>query len=85
MLKKAITQRSELTYDKPNKDGNVWPRQKCPGFTPRKEAVEGVKECWYCAYADFHLNKARVLEVGVCNWPEKTTSLIVKQREEQLV
>lgn len=27
---------------------------------------------WYCQSADFHLDKPRFLEVGVCYWPKKT-------------
>lgn len=53
----------------PNSDGNVWPRQSCPSFTPRGGAVENT--CWYCVYADFHLDKPRPLEVGICEWPKR--------------
>jgi len=53
----------------PNAEGNVWPRQSCPAFTPRIGAVE--ETCWYCGYADFHLNKPRALDVGVCYYPKK--------------
>ncbi|WP_313525212.1 hypothetical protein [Anaerotignum sp.] len=53
----------------PNAEGNVWPKQVCPAFTPRDVAVEST--CWYCVYADFHLDKPRCLEVGVCYWPKK--------------
>lgn len=53
----------------PNSGGNVWPRQSCPAFTPRGGAAE--KTCWYCVYADFHLDKPRALDVGICNWSKK--------------
>lgn len=51
----------------PNSGGNVWPGQSCPGFTPRGGAVE--RTCWYCVYADFHLDRPRALDVGICEWP----------------
>ena len=52
----------------PNSSGNVWPHQSCPVFTPRGGAAE--QTCWYCVYADFHLDKPRALDVGICNWPK---------------
>lgn len=55
----------------PNTDGNVWPYQVCPTFNPRIGTLTGFKQCWYCQYADFHLNKERALDVGVCYWPKK--------------
>lgn len=61
--------REDLPLDKPNRDGNVWPRQRCPAFTPRGGAI--LNECWYCVYADFHLDKPRALDVGVCYYPKK--------------
>lgn len=53
----------------PNVEGNVWPKQNCPAFTPRSGAQ--LEECWYCVHADFHLVKPRALEVGICYWPRK--------------
>lgn len=53
----------------PNSGGNVWPYQYCPAFVGRGGAPE--KQCWYCVYADFHLDKPRALEVGICEWPQK--------------
>lgn len=55
----------------PNADGNIWPKQSCPAFEPRERAVLGLSQCWYCRYADFHLEKPKALEVGICNWPKK--------------
>lgn len=55
----------------PNKEGNVWPRQYCPAFTPRRDSSEELTECWYCVYADFHLKNAKPLEVGICYWPRR--------------
>lgn len=55
----------------PNAEGNVWPKQSCPVFEPREGTPIGVSECWYCRYADFHLEKSRALDVGVCYWPKK--------------
>ena len=61
--------KEDLPFDKPNCDGNVWPKQSCPAFTPRSETL--LLECWYCVYADFHLDKPRALDVGVCYYPVK--------------
>jgi len=55
----------------PNAEGNVWPTQVCPAFEPRAGAPPGLWQCWYCRYADFHLDKPRALDVGVCYWPKK--------------
>ncbi len=55
----------------PNALGNVWPKQYCPAFIPRIGQSPEAKECWYCRHADFHLDKPRALEVGVCYWPKK--------------
>lgn len=54
----------------PNIQKNIWPCQSCPAFTKRKSAICGLKECWYCQYADFHLDKANALDVGICTWPD---------------
>ncbi len=59
----------------PNTDGNVWPKQLCPTFEPRSDAPLGVRQCWYCRYADFHLYTMRSLDVGVCYWPKKPEAL----------
>ena len=61
--------REDRPMPAPNAGGNVWPEQSCPAFTPRAGAVE--ETCWYCVYADFHLDKPRALDVGVCYWPKK--------------
>lgn len=55
----------------PNSEGNVWPKQNCPAFIPREGAAIGMCECWYCRHADFHLDRPRALEVGICYWPNK--------------
>lgn len=55
----------------PNAEGNVWPKQFCLAFEPRADAPIGLRQCWYCRYADFHLDKPRALEVGVCYWPKR--------------
>ncbi|MEA4961881.1 hypothetical protein [Lutispora sp.] len=49
----------------------MWPKQVCPAFEPRADTHEGLRQCWYCRYADFHLDKPRALDVGVCYWPKK--------------
>ncbi len=55
----------------PNAEGNVWPKQVCPAFEPRAGTPEGLQQCWYCRCADFHLDKPRSLDVGICCWPKK--------------
>ena len=55
----------------PNAEGNVWPGQCCPAFEARANAPAGLRQCWYCRCADFHLDKPRALDVGVCYWPRK--------------
>ncbi|MCQ4935228.1 hypothetical protein [Anaerotignum propionicum] len=63
--------REDMALEVPNAEGNVWPKQVCPTFEARTGAPEGLKQCWYCRYADFHLDKPRALDVGVCYWPNK--------------
>lgn len=58
-------------YEVPNKEKNVWPEDLCPAFTRREGSIDSLKACWYCRYADFHLNMECALEVGVCRWPKK--------------
>ncbi|PHV70917.1 hypothetical protein CS063_07805 [Sporanaerobium hydrogeniformans] len=65
--------REEAFLTAPNADGNVWPKQVCPAYEPRGDTLHGLKQCWFCKYADFHLDKPRCLEVGVCYWPKKIT------------
>ncbi len=59
-------------YDTPNREGSVWPDDICPAYTPRQDAIDCLKGCWYCKYADFHLREEKVLDVGICTWPKKT-------------
>lgn len=61
--------KENIPFSKPNKNGNVWPRQYCPGFSPRENAT--MIECWYCKYADFHLNQPKALDIGICNFPNE--------------
>lgn len=58
----------------PNAEGNVWPKQACPAFEPRSNTPYGMSQCWYCRYADFHLNKPKALDVGVCYWPQRLSN-----------
>ena len=55
----------------PRVDGNVWPLQCCPVFTPRAAAFPVERAFWYCKYADFHLKERMSLDVGICCWPKK--------------
>lgn len=61
--------KEDMPLTKPNSQGNVWPKQTCPAFSPRGGALQN--ECWYCQFADFHLDKPRALEVGICYYPNK--------------
>ena len=63
--------REDEPLSAPNTEGNVWPKQVCPAFEVRTNAQVELRQCWYCRYADFHLDKPRALEVGVCYWPIK--------------
>ena len=61
----------DIPLSAPNDEGNVWPKQVCPAFEPRTNTPSGLRQCWYCRYADFHLNKPKALDVGMCCWPQK--------------
>lgn len=50
--------------------GSVWPDQRCPVFAGRRVGLCAVRSCWFCRYANFHLQEQRTLEVGVCCWPK---------------
>jgi len=71
MSEQIKRRREDMPLCAPNADGNVWPKQHCPAFTPRSDTPPGTTECWFCQYADFHLDKPRALEVGLCCWPQK--------------
>lgn len=55
----------------PNSVGNVWTKQVCPAYKPRANTPDGLKQCWYCKFANLHLDKPRALDVGVCYWPKR--------------
>ena len=63
--------RDGMYFEVPNKNGNVWSGNLCPAYTPREDAIDSLKECWYCRYADFHLKEELALEIGICKWPHK--------------
>lgn len=67
--------RENQVYDIPKRDGSVWPKDICPAYTPREDSIDCIKGCWYCKYADFHLQEETALEVGICNWPKKIKSI----------
>ncbi len=71
MAEKANRRQEDTPFTTPNAEGNVWPKQCCPVFIPREGAAVGLDECWYCRHADFHLDRPRALDVGICCWPEK--------------
>jgi len=62
--------REKKIHDIPNKCGNVWPEDCCPAYTARKGAIDILKGCWYCQYADFQLKEERALDIGICKWPD---------------
>lgn len=62
--------REDMPLSAPNADGNVWPIQVCPAFEARRDTPDGMRQCWYCRYADFHLKRLRALDVGICCWPK---------------
>ena len=68
-MSETARRREDQPLNAPNRDGNVWPEQSCPAFTPRGGALKST--CWYCVYADFHQDKPRALEVGVCYYPKR--------------
>jgi hypothetical protein len=68
-MSRAVQRREGQALATPNSDGNIWPGQSCPAFTPRIGTAE--KACWYCVHVDFHLDKPCALDVGVCYWPKK--------------
>lgn len=63
--------REDMPLPASNAEGNVWLKQVCPAFEPRANIPSGLRQCWYCSCADFHLDKPRALEVGICYWPKK--------------
>lgn len=65
--------REDRPLNAPNAEGSVWPKQVCPAYAPRADTPDGLRQCWYCRHADFHLDRPRALEVGICCWPKKIT------------
>ena len=63
----------------PPREQNVRPRQCCPAFLPREGALPGERECWFCVYADFHLDKPNALEVGICRYPNVNKKMRMKR------
>lgn len=64
----------ERLLKEPRKDQSVWPGQCCPMFEARYSAAGPVwAECWFCRYADFHLNREKALDVGICCYPRRIT------------
>ncbi len=61
---------SQGSLKKTRPGGSVWPEQRCPVFAGRRIGLCAVKSCWFCRYANFHLQEQMALEVGVCCWPK---------------
>ncbi len=64
---RTVSGGSESSMDK--NGGEIDKYACCDRFSPRKSLVMPRRECWYCRYADFHLNKPVALEVGICRYP----------------
>ncbi len=61
---------TERLLPAPRVDQSVWPGQCCPSFKARYSAAGPVwAECWFCQYADFHLDHDVALDVGICCYP----------------
>lgn len=60
-------------FDGPRPGLNVWPHQGCPCFQARAWSYppDPGRECWYCAFANFHLDRPVALDVGVCQYGEE--------------
>lgn len=43
----------------------------CPAYAERDGAMPCERECWFCVYADFHLEQNETLEKGICHYPQK--------------
>lgn len=43
--------RYRMYFEVQNKNGNVWSEDLCPAYTPREEAIESLKGCWYCRFS----------------------------------
>jgi len=57
----------ERVLPSPRVGRSVWPGQCCPSFSPRHSSTGLVQpECWFCRFADFHLDKDVALDVGIC-------------------
>ena len=57
-------------FDKPHSEKNVWRHQYCPMFRLRMTSVHAAPECFFCKYADFHLESMNALDVGICCYPK---------------
>ena len=57
-------------FDRPRCRQSVWPHQVCPKYQERGNSLAVEPTCYFCKYADFHLNETVALEVGICCWPE---------------
>lgn len=56
-------------FDSPQANKNVWPHQYCPAFDKRRTSFHAAPECFYCKYADFHIEQSIALDVGICCYP----------------
>lgn len=56
-------------FEAPQSNKNIWPHQYCPAFVKRHTSFHSAPECFYCKYADFHIEQTVALDVGICCYP----------------
>jgi len=56
-------------FEAPQSNKNIWPHQYCPVFDKRHTSFHSAPECFYCKYADFHIEQPVALDVGICCYP----------------
>ena len=67
MICETLKEKKQL--DCPSVGKTIASHQKCPAFVARDGALPNEKECWFCKYADFQLNKPHSAEFGICKYP----------------
>ncbi len=67
----GICRREDMPLYAPNSPGNVWPKQVCPAYEPRDNTLNGLRQSWYCCFADFRFDTPKALDVGVCYWAKQ--------------
>lgn len=57
-------------FAEPQTDKKVFPLQYCPKYQQRYSITPVIPECYFCRFADFHLNMNTPPETGECHYPE---------------